>query len=249
MAVKLSNADELSHKSTAELKYQLLELTKDRDIEPLGKKALFYQNELSPLFEELSQRNPFPTPEEQETVVLGVWTPVWSTIPFQDIFPGRIHDQSYQIFHSDGYYANIARYAPGSKLSFLKELSKRLLVYDFMVVQKFKVQNGQWHIQNVGIEQAFRIRGFPLDVDKAESWFTAVVQSKLQKNDSLNAPNLSNLDQSVVKKVEKTFLAIPQLEHIYIDHDFRLIKTQREAKQRPSYTIAVRPLLTVSHEA
>ncbi len=247
MAVKLSKADELSQMNTAELKYQILELTKDRDIEPLNKKVLFYQNELSPLFEELSRRNPFPTPEEQEPVVLGVWTPVWSTIPFQDILPGRIHDQSYQIFHPDGYYANIARYAPGDKFSFLKDISKRLLAYDLMVLQKFEVQNGQWHIQNVGIEQAFRIREVPLDIDKAESWFTAIVQSKLQRTDPLKAPNLSNLDQTLVKKVKKAFLAIPQLEHLYIDDDFRLIKTQREAKQRPSYTVAVRPLLTIPH--
>ncbi|WP_289500572.1 hypothetical protein [Gloeocapsopsis sp. IPPAS B-1203] len=40
--------------------------------------------------------------------------------------------------------------------------------------------------------------------------------------------------------MEKTYLATPQLEHLYVDRDFRIVKTQREAAQRPSYTIAIR---------
>jgi len=49
-----------------------------------------------------------------------------------------------------------------------------------MVIQKYEVQNGNWYIQNVGIEQAFRNREIPLDIDKAEDWFTALVKSKLE---------------------------------------------------------------------
>lgn len=56
---------------------------------------------------------------------------------------------------------------------------------------------------------------------------------------------LKNIDRNTVKKFEKAYLATSFLEHLYIDNDFldndfRLVKTQREATQRPSYTIAVR---------
>lgn len=239
MTRQLTTAD-LRQMSTAELKNQLLTLTKGGDTESLNKKVLFYKNDLEPFFQELSRRNQFPIAEEQVAIVVGVWSPVWSTIPFQDILPGRIGEQSYQIFNDNGYYANIARYAPGNQLAFLQKLSS-LLAYDLMVLQKFEIKNGQWQIQNVGIEQAFKIRGLPLDIDKAENWFKAVVEAKLQasspKIDLPEAPNLENLDKSTAKKFEKIFLAIPQLEHLYIDRDFRLIKTQREAKQRPSSTL------------
>lgn len=243
MTEKLSSAYKLRHLSTAELKNKLLELTKERNSESLNKKVIFYKNDLFLFFEELSRRNPFPTTEEQVPIVLGVWSPIWSTIPFQDIFPGRIQQQSYQIFHDNGYYANIARYAPGHKLYLWQKLSSILVAYDFMVLQKFEVHNGNWYIQNVGIEQAFRIGGIPLDSNKAESWFTTIVQSRLQASsevDSTKVHNLKNLDKNTAKKIEKIFLATPQLEHLYIDYDFRLIKTRREANQRPSYTIAVR---------
>jgi hypothetical protein len=241
---KVLSTDELSQMSTAEIKNELLSLTKGRDTESLNKKVLFYKNKLSPFFEELSRRNPFPTAEEQVAIILGAWSPIWSTIPFQDILPGRIREQSYQIFHDNGYYANIARYAPGHKLSLLDKLSPIMLAYDLMVLQKFEVRNGQWNIENVGIEQAFRMRNIPLDIDKAESWFTEVVQSRLQLSSpetaSLKAPNLKELDKNTVKKLEKVLLATPQLQHLYVDNNFRLVKTQREVKERPSYTIAVR---------
>lgn len=241
--IAISNIDPVSQMSTEALKNTLLELVKGRDTESLSEKVLFYKNELEPFFEELQHRNPFPTAEEQLPIVLGVWSPVWSTIPFQDTLPGRIHDQSYQVFHDNGFYANIARYAPGHQRSFLQKLSSILLAFDFMIVQKFEVQNGQWLIQNVGIEQAFRLRGVPLDPDRAEHWFTAVVRSQLQaasQDTDLKIPELKNQHKNTAKKLKKVLLATPKLEHLYIDNNFRLIKTQREAKQRPSYTVAVR---------
>lgn len=244
MVGSVLNTTKLSDRSTAELKDEILKLIKDRDADPLNEKVLFYKTELAPLFEELSQRNPFPIVKEQVPIVLGVWTPVWSTIPFHDSLPGRLHNQSYQIFHDDGYYANVARYAPGHKFSFLQKFSSILLSYDFMVLQKFEVRDGEWFIQNIGIEQAFRKREVPLTMDVAEEWFTSVVQSRLekasQKGELQQSPKLENLDRNTVKKFEKTYLATPLLEHLYVDQDFRLVKTQREAKQRPSYTIAVR---------
>lgn len=228
----------LAQKSTDQLKQELLELVRDRDHEPLGRKVAFAKTELAPWFEELSRRNPFPNPIDQINLVVGVWSPAWSTIPFQDTFPGRIYEQSYQIFQANGYYANMARYAPGSKLPLLRRFTEKLIAYDFMILQKFEVQSNQWFIQNIGIQQAFRVNLSPLTIEKAQAWFEAAVQKQLA-NQSVK-PDFDKLDQSTARKYEKIFEATPQLEHLYIDRDFRLVKTQREAKQRPSYTIAVR---------
>ncbi len=242
--VNVLTSRELSYRSTQELKDELLELVKERDADALKTKVLFYQDELLPYFEELSKRNPYPVVEDQIPIVLGVWTPVWSTIPFHDVLPGRIQPSSYQIFHSDGLYANIARYAPGHQSSLLKQVSAKLPAYDLMVMQKYEVKNNQWYIQNVGIFQAFRNRDIPLTIDDADEWFTNVVNTKVKdKHQNGEVPEtlkLENLDRSTVRKLEKTYLATPVLEHIYVDRDLRLVKTQREQNQRPSYTIAIR---------
>jgi hypothetical protein len=243
-ADKVLSPNQLSHWSTEELKQELLKLTESRNTEPIKQKVLFYKNALAPIFEELSRRNPYPRAEDQVSLVLGVWSPVWSTIPYQDLLPERIREQSYQIFHGNGYYANMARYAPGQKIPFLQKLSSILLAYDLMVIQKYEVRDGQWNIQNIGIEQSFRVGAIPLSIEKAENWFTEVVNSQAKKLSktiaTLEAPSLENLDRSTAKKLKTAFLMIPEFEHLYIDRDFRLVKTQREAKQRPSYTIAVR---------
>lgn len=242
--VNLLNSDKLSYRSTQELKNELLDLVKGKDTEALKSKVLFYQSELLPYFEELSKRNPHPVVENQIPIVLGVWTPVWSTIPFHDILPGRIHSSSYQIFHADGLYANIARYAPGQQSSLLKQVSAKLPAYDLMVMQKYEVKNNQWYIQNVGIFQAFRNRDIPLTIDDADEWFTNVVNTKIkdkyQNGELPSTLKLENLDRNTVRKLEKTYLATPALEHVYVDNDLRLVKTQREQNQRPSYTIAIR---------
>ena len=227
---------DLSHSSTDDLKQEILKLAEGNAQAPLSQKVKFYKSALAPLFAELSQRNPFSKAEEQVAIVLGVWLPVWSTIPFIEILPGRVREQSYQIFQDNGYYANIARYAPGQRF---QAFSAFLLAYDFMLLQKFAVQDGQWSIQNVGIEQAFRWRGLLLTSERAESWLTKTVRAKLGKVDAPNPPDLSSLDKSTAKRVGTSFLATPQLEHLYIDHDFRLVKSQR-GQQRPSYTIAIR---------
>jgi hypothetical protein len=236
------NSNRLSDLSTRELKDKVLEMIKGRDTEPLSQKVAYFKNELTPYFDELSQRNPYPDPEAQIPVVLGVWTPVWSTIPFHDTIPGRVHDQSYQIFHDNGYYANIARYAPGHKSTWLPKLSFFQLTYDFMVMQKFEVRDGQWCIQNVRIDQAFRRRWKALSIDDADDWFTEVYDSKIGAAGVVNPEplKLEKLDRNTIKKYENTYLASPLLEHIYVDHDFRLVRTQRDSKQRSSYTIAVR---------
>jgi hypothetical protein len=242
--VNILNSEKLIYRSTQELKNELLDLVQDRDTDKLKTKVLFYQEELLPYFDELSKRNPYPIVENQIPIVLGVWTPLWSTIPFHDTLPGRLHTSSYQIFHADGLYANIARYAPGHQFSLLKQVSAKLPAYDLMVMQKYEVKNDQWNIQNVGIFQAFRNRDISLTIDDADEWFTSIVNTKVQdkyKNNELpKTVELVNLDRSTVKKLEKTYLATPVLEHIYVDHDLRLVKTRREQNQRPSYTIAIR---------
>lgn len=236
MTVNSTLAERLSRCSTEDLKQDLLSLAAERDRDPLSQKVRFYKEALAPYFEELSRRNPFPHPEDQVSLVQGVWLPVWSTIPFQDIFPGRLRDQSYQIFHDNGYYANVARYAPGSKVPLLRQLSSVLLAFDFMIVQRFAVEQGQWQIENVGIQQAFRFRGLTLDIDRADHWFTEALRSL--EDETPSAPQ--NLDGALAKQSQKIYRATPQLEHLYIDRDFRLVKSQREAKQRPSYTLTIR---------
>ncbi|PSO55944.1 MAG: hypothetical protein BRC47_15625 [Cyanobacteria bacterium QS_7_48_42] len=235
--------EQLSHQSTEELKDKLLQLTQSRDAEPLSQKVQFSKTELAPIFEELSRRNPFPSAQEQASLVPGVWLPVWSTIPFQDTLPGRVHDQCYQIFHDDGYYANIARYALGNQLPVLKNLSS-LFAYDLMLIQQYKIQADEWVIQNVGIKQAFRLGTSPLTITRANRWFTQVVESKQgisSQTPSLpKFPFLSKLNQKISRQLKGASQATPQFEHLYIDHNFRLVKTKREAKQRPSYTIAIR---------
>ena len=235
--------DALTHKSTDELKQELIHQVHARDGEALGKKVAFAKTELMPWFDELSRRNPFPNASEQIDLVVGVWSPVWSTIPFQDIFSGRIHEQSYQIFQANGYYANMARYAPG-KLPLLKRFIEKLVAYDFMILQKFEVRSEQWFIQNIGIQQGFRLNLSPLSSEKAQAWFESAVQKQLVKGEANTTPDFQKLDRSTAKKYEKIFQATPQLQHLYIDRDFRLVKTQRSAKQRPSYTIAVRKAST-----
>ena len=231
-----SDTQQLFEYNTAQLKQKLLELTQDGDLQPLKQKVRFYQEHLEPIVIELSRRNPLPQVDDQVPLILGVWTPVWSTIPFQDILPGRIGSQSYQIFHDDGYYANIARYAPGSKLKlgWLQKITSIFLAFDLMIIQKYDVKDDRWQIENVAIKQALRWQGVPLTISKADSWFTEIGQSHSQ------AVDLKNLNNSTTKKLKTSFGAKPQFEHLYMDRDFRIVKTRREAKQRPSYTIAIR---------
>ena len=239
MTDSIASDSQLTQKTTAELKQELLRLTRDRDVRPLKQKVEYYQQRLEPIVTELSQRNPYPQAEDQASLVIGVWTPVWSTIPFQDVLPGRVGEQSYQIFQDNGFYANLARYAPGNKLElgWLQKLASFLLAFDLMVLQKYRIEDGRWQIENIGIKQAIRWQGADLTIAKANSWFTKVVRSQTNTQSEIQ---LENLNSSTAKKFKTAFRATPQFEHLYIDRDFRIIKTRREAKQRPSYTIAVR---------
>jgi hypothetical protein len=245
VASENTDLNQLNDRSETELKQILLQMTQGRDKDALRDKVQFYKEKLAPIVEKLSHHNPLPIAEEQVRFMSGIWSPIWSTIPFLDIIPGRLPSESYQIFYEDGYYANIARYAPFSNtpLLWLQKLTSFFLAYDLMVLQRFEVKDGRWQIHNVGIKQALRLINVPLTAEKADQWFTKVIQSRsarLPDTEQVEAPQLQNLNQATAKKLEAAFLAVPQFEHLYIDRDFRLTKTQRDAKQRPSYTIAVR---------
>lgn len=237
MATEVLPLQQLEQKSTEDLKQELLSRIEDRDTASLKQKVKQYEQELKPLFEALSQRNPYPSPMEQRSHLIGAWQPIWSTIPYQDLLPGRVRSQSYQIFHEDGYYANLARYAPGHRSSFWQRLSSILVALDLMIIQRFSVEGDRWQIQNVAVKQALRFRATSLSVEKADGWFTKAVQS-LSDKDAFQMDGA--IDRSTTKKLKTAFQAVPEFEHLYVDDHLRLVKTRREAKQRFSYTIAVR---------
>lgn len=260
-APKALSAESLTGASTDTLKALLLKLVSDRDGDPISKKVKFLNEHLFPLFQELERRNPTPDVVQQVPLVQGIWRSVWSTIPFQDILPGRVRDQSYQIFASYGLYANMARYRLGHKQPLLNWVSRWLLSYDLMILQTYAVseapssegesaegesdtplQPQQWNIQNVGIRQVLRFGPAPFDAQAANAWFQKAM-AKYQQAPSaqvaLIAPT-TGISRAMEKKYEKVSQAQPVLEHLYIDSDFRLVKSLREKNQRPSYTVAVR---------
>jgi hypothetical protein len=235
---------DLTMLSTEALKKRVLELVEGQDDRRLSEKLVLLENTLAPYFAELTRRNPFPRPEDQVAAVMGVWTPVWSTIPFHHALPGRISSQSYQIFRRLGYYANMAHHAPGYQNQLLNKLTPLSMACNLMLVQRFEIVDGRWQIENIGIELARGRRDKGLSIDDAEAWFDAVLEQKLNHDDKntaeRDAPDLAGLDAASAKRLEKSFQAKPVLENIYMDGNLRLIRSQREAKQRPSYTIGIR---------
>lgn len=267
-----SNLDTLSpaalaKASTDDLKTHVLNLVAHRDEDSIAKKVKFLNEKLLPFFQALEQRNPTPDLTQQVPLVQGVWLCLWSTIPFQDILPGRVHEQSYQIFADNGLYANIARYRPGHKNPLLRWASRWLLSYDLMILQTYavseetsaenqlsahsdsegKVQEKeaqQWNIENVGIKQVLRFGPAPLNVPAATAWFQKAVEDYQQSPSSQQvlSAQTKGVSRSMEKKYKQVSQARPTLEHLYIDSDFRLVKSLREKNQRPSYTIATRLL-------
>lgn len=243
--------------STDTLKSSLLRCIDGRDADPMGKKVRFGNQTLMPLFDELQQRNPTPDLTQQIPLLRGIWISVWSTNPFQDILPGRVHHESYQIFDDSGYYANLARYRPGRKAPLLSWLSRWLLSYDLMIMQSYTVQTqvpddsnplsapGQdyWDIRNVCIQQSLHFGSRAFSAQVAEDWFHQTV-AKYNKNPnalSQTGAATRGAHRITPKQYQQIAKARPQLDNLYIDNDFRLVKTQREKAQRPSYTVAVRP--------
>ncbi|MBE9157169.1 hypothetical protein IQ265_10075 [Nodosilinea sp. LEGE 06152] len=245
----------LAEADDATLKSSLLKQVEERDTEPMAKKVRFANETLLPLFDELEHRNPTPDLTQQIPLLKGIWRPVWSTIPFQDIIPGRVHHESYQIFDDNGFYANLARYKPGRKTPILSWLSRWLLSYDFMIMQSYGVQpqtepdspspeqiGDYWEIQNVCIRQLLRLGSPSLSAEAAQAWFNRTV-AQYQKDPKFQLPNSMSMpgkNRVQAKQYQQIAEAKPRLDHLYIDQDFRLVKTQREKTQRPSYTVAIR---------
>lgn len=259
------SSEALAKVSTDELKAQILNLVAHRDEDSIAKKVKFLNEKLLPLFQALEQRNPTPDVTQQVPLVQGVWLCLWSTIPFQDILPGRVHEQSYQIFADNGLYANLARYRPGHKNPLLSWASRWLLSYDLMILQTYAVSEEtsaesqllahsdseekaqekkaqQWDIENVGIKQVLRFGPAPLNVPAAAAWFQKSVEEYNQSPSAQKflSTQTKGVSRSMEKKYKQVSQARPTLEHLYIDHDFRLVKSLREKNQRPSYTIATR---------
>lgn len=249
----------LASASTPTLKASLLKQVEDRDAEPMGKKVRFANETLLPLFNELENRNPTPDLNQQIPLLKGIWFPVWSTNPFQDILPGRVRHESYQIFDDHGFYANLARYKPGRKAPILSWVSRWLLSYDLLIMQSYAVQDlaaaeadhpfaasqaghEYWEIQNVSIQQILRFGSRSFSAETAQAWFNRVV-AKHQKSPDSQPPiptPAQGTRRVTARQYEQISKARPHLDNLYIDPDFRLVKTQREKSQRPSYTVAVR---------
>ncbi|MBN3922752.1 hypothetical protein [Nostoc sp. NMS4] len=227
------------------VKNEILARVQGRKPEPLKAEMNFYKTELLPYFIKLSQHNPVFSVTEQLRLLVGVWTPIWSTISFHESLPKRIQDQSFQVFQPDGYCANIARYLLGKNLSLSDNYQSNLPAYDFMMIQKYGVKNGKWHLQNIDRFQAFKNREIPLNLESVYNWFANVVNTKVKPNASKEvlpeALNLENLEINHGNEFPKTYLTTSQVfENLYIDNDWRLVKTQTDASHLPSYTIAVK---------
>lgn len=232
--------NQLSAPKKLEFKNEILARVQGRNPEALNTEINFYKTELLPYFIKLSQQNPVFSVTEQLRLLVGVWTPIWSTISFHESLPKRIQDQCFQIFQQDGYCASVARYLLGKESSLSHNFQSKLPAYDFMVIQKYEVQNGKWYLQNIDRFQAFTNREIPLTLESVYNWFTHVINTKFKPNAS-KALNLENLEINHVNEFKKTYLVTYQVfEHLYIDNDLRLVKTQTDTSHLPSYTIAVR---------
>ncbi|MEH2140995.1 hypothetical protein [Nostoc sp.] len=241
----LLQKNQLSVTKTLKVKNEILARVQDRKPETLNAEMKFYKTELLPYFIKLSQHNPVFSVTEQLRLLVGVWTPIWSTISFHESLPKRIQEQSFQIFQRDGYCASIARYILGKESSLSQNFESNLPAYDFMVIQKYGVQNGKWCLQNIDRFQAFKNREIPLTLESVYNWFTNVVNNKVKLNASKlalpKAVKLENLEINHANEFQKTSLATSQVfENLYIDNDWRLVKTQTDASHLPNYTIAVR---------
>ncbi|MBW4652997.1 MAG: hypothetical protein KME20_08215 [Kaiparowitsia implicata GSE-PSE-MK54-09C] len=246
----------LAMATTETLKTSLLHHVEKRDTEPMAKKVRFANETLMPLFKELETRNPTPELQQQIPLLKGIWISVWSTNPFQDILPGRVHHESYQIFDDSGYYANLARYKPGRKAPVLNWISRWLLSYDLMIMQSYSVQTqvsnnpenlsatnqDYWDIQNVCIQQTLRFGSPSFSAEAAQAWFNRAAENYHKKSESQPPTPMPTQGANRIssKQYQQISKAKPQLNNLYIDSDFRLVKTQREKSQRPSYTVATR---------
>ena len=115
---------------------------------------------------------------------------------------------------------------------------------NLMLIQKYEIQGQTWQIENIAIKQALKLGASSLTLGKAQAWFEKVMAFPIQEMDTnsmkVKLPFSKKATQKASKQLKGAANAKPQLEHLYIDQDFRLVKSQRERKQRPSYTITIR---------
>lgn len=231
--------NQLSAPKKIKFKNEILARVQGRNLEALDDEINFYKTELLPYFIKLSQHNPAFSVTEQLRLLVGVWTPIWSTISFHESLPKRIQEQSFQIFQHDGYCASVARYIMGKEAPLSQNFQSRLPAYDFMVIQKYGVQNGKWYLQNIDRFQTFTNREIPLTLESVYNWFTYVVNTKVKLNASKlvlpKALKLENIEINHANEFKKISLGTSQaFEHLYIDNDWRLVKTQTDASHLPS---------------
>ncbi|MBD2729292.1 hypothetical protein H6G96_23980 [Nostoc sp. FACHB-892] len=237
--------NELSAPKKVKFKNEIFARVQGRNLKDLNDEIDFYKTELLPYFIKLSQHNPVFSVTEQLRLLVGVWTPIWSTISFHESLPKRIQEQSFQIFQQDGYCGSVARYIMGKEPDSSQNFQSTLPAYDFMLIQKYEVQNGRWYLQNIDRFQAFNNREIPLTLESVCNWFTHVVNNKVKLNASKGVlPKTlksENIEINDVNGFQKTSIVTSQVfEHLYIDNDLRLVKTQTDASHLPSYTIAVK---------
>ncbi|MBW4423451.1 MAG: hypothetical protein KME50_03035 [Nostoc desertorum CM1-VF14] len=237
--------NELSAPKKVKFKNEIFARVQGRNLKDLNDEIDFYKTELLPYFIKLSQQNPVFSVTEQLRLLVGVWTPIWSTISFHESLPKRIQEQSFQIFQQDGYCGSVARYIMGKEPDSSQNFQSTLPAYDFMLIQKYEVQNGRWYLHNIDRFQAFKNREIPLTLESVYNWFTNKVNTKVKVNapklDLTKVQKLENLEANHANELNKTSLVTSQVfEHLYIDNDLRLVKTQTDASHLPSYTIAVR---------
>ena len=224
---------------------KLLHLVLGNDNKPVRDKSRFYMEKIQPLINEMASSTPLSTPTAQYEELPGTWLSVWTTIPFLDMIPGRVHETSYQIFSEQhNYYANVARYFPTSKNRVLKSLFEP--AYDLMILQRYGLYEDEWQIQNVGIKQKVHYRKpAPMSLEQASSWFDQILDTDFSAPQTdqevfLDAPEANKFNSDWAKKLGKTYKAKPYFHHLYMSPVLRCVETRREAKQKPSFTIAVR---------
>lgn len=247
LASGLLSQEKILESSNAErqhLENKIIASIVGKDSDPPRQKVAYYNEVLSPIVKEIEPYSPLPTLESQLSALTGIWQPLWTTMPFQDLIPGRIREQSYQIFGQSNYYANVARYFPTKGIRWLKRFVSP--AYDLMILQRFKISNSQWMIQNIGVKQVIHRRNiWPLTSEKAQEWFENLLGAELANNVSnptwcLEEPEWNQFNQKWHRRLKTTYKAKPFFKHVYMSPDLRIVESRRESNQRPSYTIAAK---------
>jgi hypothetical protein len=85
----------------------------------------------------------------------------------------------------------------------------------------------------MAFSKVFDMNLSPLSTEKAHAWLNLLCKNKC-KSEANTTPDCQKPIKATAKKDEKS--SADRNSSIVHRSDFRLVKTQREAKQRPSYT-------------